>query len=370
MIVRLARSVGSLPQEVEALCVTLGGFQHHWLEILDMVLCGVHLKIIKTPQVVAEFREETNFEVGIRDFGRDPGKLLLSPSSWADLPIIMSTIDYETRWTAVNENGIEDLVRPYSVVGTAATVGARWCRLIHLWSVVPACAAGLLHSGLSLQPEQVVSVDDDTESEEGDQAADGAVQIGEIPLVHLSDSQASLDRAAALLRSPPGSITTDFVSQEVVHSAKKYSDLTHLDCTWDIEVDPRVSDEPRVCWHGPAELSGGLGGPCQQMIGPRIVSDTCEHCLGDSFLKYVIARGSCYDLWVSALLNASPGQSGALLIRSFAVKELIRAHPDSPLYLAAWLSRGMQLSGQVLPFYDVFDTHQMLHRWSRAIKRQ
>ena len=65
MIVRLARSFGSLPKEVEALCVTLGGFQHHWLEILDMVLCGLHLKIFNAEQVVAEFREESNFEVGI-----------------------------------------------------------------------------------------------------------------------------------------------------------------------------------------------------------------------------------------------------------------------------------------------------------------
>ena len=220
MIVRLAESFGSLPRDVEALGITLGGFQHHWLEILDMVLCGVHLKIINTKQVLTEFQEEANFEVGIRGFGRDSDKLLLSPDSWADLQSIMATIDYDTRWTAVQENGIEDLVRPYSVVGTTPAVGAKWCRLIYLWSVVPACAAGLLHSGLSLQPEQAVSVDDDTESEEADQAADGAVQIGIIPLDRLADSQASLDRAAALLQSPPGSITTNFVGGEVVHSAK------------------------------------------------------------------------------------------------------------------------------------------------------
>ena len=52
VIRRLAHAFGTSSQSADAFCVYFGGVQHHWLEMLDMILCSVHLGVLKPAQVV------------------------------------------------------------------------------------------------------------------------------------------------------------------------------------------------------------------------------------------------------------------------------------------------------------------------------
>ena len=118
-----------------------------WLEILDMLFAGVAFQVFDGAHIKAEFAVTVDVTKGVQRFGCSMGsRTPLTGAEWAEALVRMADLDF-----CCNLDQIQEATQKFGLVGTSLKKPARWCRLLHVYSVVFMRAGGEASSPLKFR---------------------------------------------------------------------------------------------------------------------------------------------------------------------------------------------------------------------------
>ena len=115
-----------------------------WLEVLDMLFAGLALNVFDETVIKEEFAVGVDISKRVAKFGHNgaTGKKL-SAIEWAEALLVFAQLDF-----SISLDRMLEATQRFSLIGTTLSRARRWCRLLHVYTVVFLKAGGDVQSPL------------------------------------------------------------------------------------------------------------------------------------------------------------------------------------------------------------------------------